>query len=102
MLPLHEIRDSVFVTIHMRKAGNPGVDSVLTRPSEWQPFWGELKLNKPLLLLDSHDEVRTSLGLRGGRDDQPGIIFELCNPRTEIGSRVVESNPIQNSCFIGE
>src|SRR5262245_17385453 len=100
MLPLHEIRDSVLVVVSIGIAWNPRIDSILARPGEGHSFWRKLRFEKALLLLDSHNEVRTSLSLRGCQDDHPRIIFKLRNPRSEIGSRVLEPDTIENFRFI--
>ena len=101
MLPLHEVGDTILVVVPVGEARNPRINSIVARPGERHSFRGKLRFNT-LLLLDSHNEVRTPLGLRGCRDDHPGIIFKLRNPRSEIGSRVLEPDTIQNSRIVGE
>ena len=51
-------------------------------------------------MLDSHDEIAGLLRLRRRGDDQLGIVFELVDPRSKVGRRVLEPDRVQNARLV--
>ncbi len=82
------------------EAGNPRINAMLPRPGERHSFGRNLAFLERFLVLDSHDEIAGPLRLRGRGDDQPGIVFELLSPRTEVGRRVLEPDRVQNARLV--
>jgi hypothetical protein len=80
----------------MGKAGKPGVNPMLPRPSKRHSLGRNLAFLERFLVLYAHDEIAAALRLRGSGDDHSGIVFKLLDPRSEVCRRVLETHRVQN------
>ena len=51
-------------------------------------------------MLDSQHEIAGLLRLRGRGDDHAGIVFELVDPRSQVGCAVLEAHRVQNARLV--